>query len=117
MEHMRRLGVIVAGYVLIVMFSGCEAADSSTSDANSVLTISPATVYLNASKTSAIQFTAVGGDGVYTNYTWTLSTNSLGTIYDSGATALYQNTTNTGINTVWVTDASGNIGSASITQE
>ncbi|OGV63869.1 MAG: hypothetical protein A2283_06465 [Lentisphaerae bacterium RIFOXYA12_FULL_48_11] len=109
--------VIVMSCVLGVLLSGCEMGDSSTSSENSVLAISPATVYLNASKASVVQFTAAGGDGNYTNYTWSVSTNSLGVIYDGGETALYQSTTNTGVNTVWVVDSSGNVGSATVTQE
>jgi len=108
--------VVVPGCILAMLISGCEEDGSSTSAENTVLKIYPAAVYLNATKTSAVQLTAIGGNGSYTNYTWSVSTNSLGTISGSGETALYQNTTNTGYNTVRVADSSGNAGTATVTQ-
>jgi len=94
---------------MAALFIGCE---SSTE--NSEITISPETVYLNAAEASVVTFTASGGDS---NYTWAVSTSSLGTLYVAGDTALYQNTTNSGVNTITATDDSGHAGNATVTQE
>ena len=110
-------GVVILGCILAVMvLFGCEVGDS-TSTVNTVLAIVPATVYLDCGKVSYVQFSPSGGDGSYTNYTWSVSSNLLGTIWEAGETALYINTTNSGVNTLTVTDSSGNIGSANITQQ
>ncbi len=95
--------------VMAALFSGCE----STTE-NSEITISPETAYLSASEVSVVTFAASGGDS---NYTWAVSTSSLGTLYVAGDTALYQSTTNAGVNTITATDDSGNAGSATVTQE
>lgn len=108
--------VIAVSCALVSLFAGCENGDSTPSGENTVLAVFPVTVYLNASKLSNIQLTAAGGDRNYTNYIWSVSTNSLGRIFGSGETALYENSTNTGVNTVRVVDSSGNVGSATITQ-
>ena len=95
--------------VLGALLSGCESTTES-----SEITISPETVYLNAAEVSVVTFTASGGDS---NYTWAVSASSLGTLYVAGDTALYQSTTNAGVNTITATDDSGNAGSATVTQE
>jgi len=86
--------------ILPVLIAGCET--SSTSD----LTVTPASVTLDASSVSVTEFTASGGTS---NYTWSLSDDSLGTLYTADATALYQNTTNIGTNTLTLTDGSNSV--------
>ena len=99
------VAAICAVAVLIV---GCDLS-STTSD----VTISPSSVLLDAAKVSVVTFTASGGDS---NYTWSLENTNLGTIYTAYETALYQNTTNTGINYLTVTDSDSNSAIAAITQ-
>jgi len=104
--------LLAVSCVLGALLSGCETDESSTE--NSEITISPATVYLNADEVSVVTLAASGGDS---NYIWAVSARSLGTLYTVGGTALYQSTTNVGVNTIVVTDESGNAGSATVTQE
>lgn len=93
-----------------LLFSGCELNEDSTTS----VTLSPASVYLNAGAVSIVEFTASGGDS---NYTWSVSDISLGTIYEaSTAIAFYQSTTNSGTNTLTVTDSSSNSARAKIIQ-
>ena len=73
----------------------------------------PASVTLDASSVSVTEFTASGGTS---NYTWSLSDDSLGTLYTADATALYQNTTNIGTNTLTLTDDGGSSVYATIRQ-
>jgi len=101
----------------VIMLPGCETSSSSSSSPNTVLTVIPATVYLVAGRISDVQFVTAGGDGNYTNYTWSASSNSIGTVYGAGSTALYQSTSNAGINVIRVIDLSGNVGTATVTQE
>ena len=52
------------------------------------------------------------------HYTWSLSDSTLGGFVSiTNDTAIYQNTTNVGVNTLTVTDSSNNTASATITQE
>ena len=105
--------VVMANCVLAVLLSGCEINEDTKSEANSVVTISPVSVYLSAGKVSIVEFTASGGDS---NYTWSVSSNSLGVLYAADAYALYQSATNAGINEIEVVDLTGNVGSATVTQ-
>ena len=101
----------VAVCIIAALIAGCELnGDSTTSE----VTISPSSVSLNADTVSITEFTATGGTS--SNYTWSLSNDSLGTLYAANATVLYQNTTNIGTNTLTVLDGDSNFASARITQ-
>ena len=102
---------VVSGFLL----SGCEKDTSSSS----VITISPANVTVIASQHQTIQFTALGGDGNYTNYLWQVSTNAngaYGSIQRSGKSVLYQSNSSTGVCAITVLDGSGFSGIAFVTQ-
>ena len=93
--------------VVAALIAGCES--STTSE----LTISPASVLLDAAKVTVVTFTASGGDS---NYTWSLESSTLGTIYAAGEIALYQNATSAGTNYLTVVDSVGDSAIATITQ-
>ncbi|MDD5678965.1 MAG: hypothetical protein PHW60_13410 [Kiritimatiellae bacterium] len=95
--------------ILPVLIAGCELNGTSNSD----LVITPASVTLDTSSVSVTEFAASGGAS---NYTWSLSDDSLGTLYTADATALYQNTTNIGTNTLTLTDDDGSAVYATIKQ-
>jgi len=70
---------------------------------------------LEASLVTNVVFTASSGDS---NYTWSLSNSTLGAFVSiTNPTAIYQNTTNVGVNILTVTDSSNYTASATITQE
>ena len=96
--------------ILPVLIAGCELGGTSDSD----LTITPASATLDASTVSITEFAASGGAS---NYTWSISDDSLGTLYTADATALYQNTTNIGTNTLTLTDDDGSSVYAKIKQK
>jgi len=98
---------VAALCVVAALIAGCES--STTSE----LTISPSSVLLDAAKISVVTFTASGGDS---NYTWSLESSTLGTIYAAGEVALYQNTTNSGTNYLTVVDSVGDSAIATIAQ-
>jgi hypothetical protein len=101
---------VIATCFLFVLAVGCELNDNSTAD----VTIYPTAVTLSSASIGVVTFTATGGN---IPYTWSLSDNTLGTVYIStNATALYQSTTNAGVNTLTVRDSSGNSAFATITQ-
>ena len=86
-----RTSVFVAGFIgmacmAAVFMTGCESGDSSDgSSTPSAVTVSPSSVYLDATKVSIVEFTASGGDS---NYTWSLSDSSFGTLHAANQTAL-----------------------------
>ena len=84
----------VSSCVLAVFFIGCDQSGST-----SAVTIVPVSTNIDANKINIITFTAAGGDS---NYTWELSNSSLGTLHTAGGTAIYQNTTNVGVNALKV---------------
>lgn len=107
---MQSLLVIPAIFIVTALIAGCELGSTSSSD----LAITPASATLDASTVSITEFTASGGTS---NYTWSLSDDSLGTLYTADATALYQNTTNIGTNTLTLTDDDGSSVYAKIRQK
>ena len=96
--------------ILPVLIAGCELGGTAS---DSDLVITPASVTLDASSVIVTEFAASGGTS---NYTWSLSDDSLGTLYTADATALYQNTTNIGTNTLTLTDDGGSSVYATIRQ-
>jgi len=96
---------------LAVFMIGCDATSTTST---TELTIAPTSAYLSAAAVTIVTFTATGGDS---NYTWTVSNSALGTLHTAGGTALYQSVAIAGTNTVTVTDGSGDIGSATVTQQ
>jgi len=96
--------------ILPVLIAGCELGGTAS---DSDLVITPASVTLDASSVIVTEFAASGGAS---NYTWSLSDDSLGTLYTADATALYQNTTNIGTNTLTLTDDDGSSVYATIRQ-
>ena len=73
----------------------------------------PATDPYVVSAAKVAEFAAAGGDS---NYVWSLSNETLGTLYAANETALYQSTTNVGTNILTVLDGSNNFASAKIYQ-
>ena len=102
--------VLGLGCVLMGLTAGCDSDSKATSE----VSVSPASVFLSADEVSVVTFTAAGGDS---NYTWSVSSAILGTIYGANETALYRNSTNAGINTLTVSDGDGESATAEITQE
>ncbi|MGD9782144.1 MAG: hypothetical protein AB7V14_08325 [Kiritimatiellia bacterium] len=98
------------GCVWLGLAAGCDSDSQATSD----VSVSPASVFLSADAVSVVTFTASGGDS---NYTWSVSAVALGEIFGANETALYQNATNAGVNTLTVTDGEGGFATAVITQE
>jgi len=94
---------------------GCDGDDDDDGATGSGgLTLSPASVTLDATKTNTVTFTASGGAS---NYSWDVNDTALGTLSSSGDTAIYTSKTNQGNNFVTVEDSSNNIVSATIVQE
>jgi len=101
---------LMAGCLLAGLVIGCE----STSSSSGTLTITPASVYISAGKVNVVTLIASGGDG---NYSWSVSSTNLGAIFAAGTNAVYQSSTNSGVNTVIATDGNADQGSSVITQE
>jgi hypothetical protein len=111
MKNSRNWIMLAVGCVLAGMMMGCESgANSGTSD----VSITPASVYLTAGKVNVVNLGASGGDS---NYTWAVENTTLGAIFGAGAVAVYESTTNAGVNTVIVSDGSSNTASCVITQQ
>lgn len=91
---------------------GCEDDDDDPGKAG--LTVKPASVTLDATKTNTVTFTASGGAS---NYSWSVKDSALGSLTDSGSTAIYTSKTNQGNNYVTVTDSSNNVATATVVQE
>jgi hypothetical protein len=102
--------------IISILITGCGLDENTT---GSDLAITPTSVTLEASSASIIEFAASGGNS---NYTWSLSDYSLGTLYTATlytaeGTALYENTTNIiGTNTLTLRDDDGNAACAKIRQ-
>ena len=107
------LCALLCGCMLAIFAASCETVSPDTT--TSTVTVSPPSASITAGTVSAIQFVASGGS----NYTWSVSMTSLGTISTStnSADALYQSTTNAGVNVVTVTDTGGFSATATITQQ
>ena len=104
------LTTLCAGAMLF--HAGCEIDDSP----DVVMTLSPSAVFLDASKTNIVEFTAGGGNN---NYTWSMNNSMLGTLYvatTNSALALYNNSTNTGTNLITVRDSGNNSANARVVQ-
>jgi len=114
---------LVMGIALCMVAVGIAGCEVNSSSSYPPVTISPAVVSLKASQPNTIKFTASGGNS---NYTWSLSDNSLGTFYtdntSTNGTAFYENNTTNSAGTVTLTvtdtsnDTSGNSAIATITQ-
>ena len=116
-------GAAVVGLALgLVGLWGCddteEEVGSAVTNATSVaeLNLSPSAIGLAAGAVHSFEFTASGGNS---NYSWSVSSSSLGVISgaSNGVTATYRSTTNAGINTVTVKDGTTNRASASVIQD
>jgi hypothetical protein len=93
---------VAAIFIVAALITGCESNDQTIPE--STLAVTPTAVTLDARTVSITEFAASGG---VSNYAWSLSDNSLGTIYTTTGTttiALYQNTKNIGTNTLTLTD-------------
>ena len=105
--------VLAIASALMIVLVGCESDDDDeTTSAD--LAIDPSSITLDVSSTATVTFTASGGA---TGYVWSVKDTCLGSLADSGDTAVYTSTTNTGNNYVTVTDASNNVVTATIVQE
>lgn len=115
MGRIMNVSLLLASLAGLVCGVGCElSSDTATSDSAGALSVSPAAAYLSASRVTVVSFAVSGGDS---NYSWSVASTSLGVLYASGTTALYQSSTTAGTNTVAVTDGSGNTGYAAVFQE
>jgi len=97
--------------IVAAIIINCETSSSTTT---SGLAITPSSAALDAIKVSTVTFTASGGDS---NYIWSVGNISMGTLQATGGTALYQSTATAGTNTITVTDTSGDLASATVTQQ
>jgi len=106
----------IATLALIVALTGCEGKGSGNANALSVVSISPSPAYLNAGRVGEVRFSASGGSS---NYQWSLSDASLGTLSPGSNTAVYRSQAIMGTNTVTVVDAlnTTNFASALILQQ
>ena len=111
MKETKRWLLLGLGCVLTSLIISCE----SSSTPSTSITLAPASVYLTAGKVNIVTLTASGGDS--NAYAWAVSNTNLGNVVTVGGTALYQSTTNAGVNTVVVTDDQNNSGSSVITQQ
>jgi hypothetical protein len=79
----------------------------------SAIKISPSSVTLSTNGSQTVEFVATGGVG---GYTWGQSMMSLGTVNPSSG--VYTSVSGqAGVNTIRATDADGNIGTATVTQQ
>ena len=102
--------------IVLALIAGCEFDNEICSPDDLGLTISPSSVFLEAEKTNTVEFLANGGQS---NYTWSISSDDLGTLYltsTNSAIALYQSTTNIGTNILTIRDADNNYANARIVQ-
>ena len=102
--------------IILALIAGCEFDNEICGPTDSDLKISPPSVFLEAEKTNTVEFLASGGQIVYT---WSMSSNNLGTLYltpTNSAIAIYQSTTNIGTNVLTVRDADNSYASARIVQ-
>ena len=107
---------VVAIFIVAALITGCES-NQTASVSVSTLAVTPTAVTLEARTVSITEFTASGGT---TNYTWSLSDSSLGSLYTAGATypiVQYQNTTHIGTNILTLTDSDNNSVYATIWQK
>ena len=109
MKTSKNGSLFIAACLLAGLVTGCE----STATSSTTLSVTPASVYITAGKINVVTLGASGGDS---NYTWSVSSTNLGVVFGAGSTALYESTTNAGVNTVIVTDGTTAQGSAVITQ-
>ena len=92
--------------------AGCDVGETSTSTSD--IAISPTSAYIGTSTVEVVKFYASGGSS---NYSWSVSSSTLGTLYPGGDVALYKSTTTAGTNTITVMDSSSNTASAVILQQ
>jgi len=92
--------------------AGCDVGESTTSTSD--IAISPSSAYISSATVTVVKFYASGGSS---NFTWSASSSTLGTLYPNDDMALYQSTTTAGTNTITVMDSDGNTASAVILQE
>jgi len=105
------LGVAAAALVALIpaVWCGCETSGGDVSD----FQLSPTAVSLDATVTTGVVFTVVGGTAPYT---WSVSDDALGALAAAGATAIYTSEAAAGTNTLTVTDADAAVVSAVILQ-
>ncbi len=107
--HRVILPVAVATLVLLIP-TGCEDDDD---DGESIPSISPVSVKIDATNSHDLVFTARGGTP---DYEWKVMNTSLGTLVSAQETAIYTSKPVAGQNIVTVTDARSNAVSATVTQ-
>ncbi len=111
------LCAVLAAAIAAVSLTGCDTnSGDNVTTPTTALAISPSTLTLTAGEISTFTFIASGGNS---NYTWSVSTDSLGTITPTanGNTAVYQSTTNAGVNVIEVTDSTSGAAAATVTQK
>ena len=109
------IGAFCCGLFAIAMI-GCENGSSEklATGAGLVVTIRPETANLRAGTIRTVTFVARGGNS---NYTWSVSDTTLGTITATGDSALYQSTLLVGTNYVIASDTLANVGRAVVIQK
>jgi len=103
---------VLATFAFAAGLAGCDVGETTTSTSD--VTISPSSAYVSSATVNVVKFYASGGSS---NYSWSESSSTLGTLYPNGDIALYQSTTTAGTNTITVMDSDSNTASAIILQE
>jgi len=113
---MKRFAKVLSVLLVVFLFwmgvNGCGDLDSDSQEEE--LGIQPTSVTLDADVVTDVTFEAWGGSG---NYSWSVSSESLGTLVAGQSTAVYTNKKNAvGKNYITVTDGANSV-SASVIQE
>lgn len=110
---MKAIGLWLVSLAVCFTAAFMIGCDTDATDSGKVLTLVPSSACLSAATLSTVTFTVSGGDS---NYTWTVSNSSLGTLQTLGGEAVYQSVAAAGTNLVTVMDGTGGILSAPVTQ-
>lgn len=111
---MKTIGIAFVSLSVTFLAAFTIGCSNDATDSGTTLTLAPSSASLSATTVSIVTFTVSGGDS---NYTWMVSNSALGTLHTLGGTALYQSVAVAGSNLVTVTDGSGSIVSATVTQQ
>lgn len=122
MKRQRRpegwLGCLLATLsVACAILAGCEIDNEICAPDDGSLAVWPSSLTLIARETNIVEIVASGGRG---DYRWSMNAGELGILRfatTNHAVALYQNTTNTGVNIVTVRDAEGDTANTRIIQK
>ena len=99
------------------ILAGCEIDNEICGPEDGALAVQPSSLTLDARKTNIVELAAIGGRG---DYGWSMNSGGLGILRfatTNHAVAIYQNTTNTGVNIVTVRDADGDTANTRIIQK